>query len=147
MSIASEVHTNAQTSVLLAPLTITAALSATATTAVTALAGMKYLVVEAIFTYGSGGTTTTAYVQTSFDGGLTWVDIMNFAFTTATASKISAVTTDIAPASQAFAPTDGTLASNTIIQGALGDRLRLKYLSTGTYADSTTLAVYAIARG
>ena len=43
---------------------------------------------EAIFTYGSGGTSADVYVQTSFDGGTTWVDICNFHFTTASASKL-----------------------------------------------------------
>ena len=147
MALSSEVHTDAQRIILLSPLTITAAVSATATTPTTGLGGMKALSVEAIFTYGSGGTTAKAYVQTSFDGGTTWVDIMCFAFTTATASKISTTTCLIAPAAQAAAPTDGSLADNTVIQGTLGDRLRVKYVTTGTYGGSTTLAIHAIAKG
>lgn len=132
---------------LLAPLTISTAIGATGTTPVTNLTGMKYVTVEAKFLYGSGGTTANAYVQTSLDLGLTWVDIMNFSFTTSAASKVSAVTTMIAPAAQAFAPSDGSLSANTIIQGVLGDRLRLKYVTTGTYAGLTSLAVYAIVKG
>lgn len=132
---------------LLEPLTISTALAATATTPLTDLAGMSYLTAEAKFLYGSGGTTVNAYVQTSLDKGLTWVDIMNFSFTTAAASKISSVTTLIAPASQGLTPGDGALASNTIIQGVLGDRIRLKYITTGTYAGATSLAVYCVIKG
>jgi hypothetical protein len=133
--------------VLLSPLTIGAAVSATATTPVTGLGGMEALTVEAKFLYGAGGTNATAYVQTSLDGGLSWIDIMCFQFTTAAANKISSVTSLIAPAAQAFAPTDGSLTANTIIQGVLGDRLRLKYVTTGTYTGATSLGVYAIVRG
>lgn len=141
---------NGQRITLLAPLTITAAVGATGTTPVTFLAGMKYLTAEAIFVYGSGGTNATGYVQTSLDGGTTWVDIIAFQFTTATLSKVSAVSTDIAFAASAYvpiAPTDGTLTANTSVQGVLGDRVRLKYVTTGTYAGGTTLAVYVIVKG
>src|SRR3990172_5480546 len=92
------------------------------------------LTVEAQFLYGSGGTSAKAYVQTSVDGGSTWFDVASFAFATTAANKVSAVNRSIAPASQAFTPTDGTLTDNTIIQGALGDRVRVKLITTGTYA-------------
>ncbi len=150
MARTANVHNNSQFAVLLAPLTITTALSATGTTPVTKLGGMKYLVAEAIFVYGTGGTTAKAYVQTSLDGGLTWVDLIAFAFTTATLSKMSAISSDVAFAATAWvpiAPGDGALADNTSVQGILGDRLRVKYVTTGTYATSTTLAVYAHIKG
>lgn len=139
--------TNIQRITLLEPLTIAAAVGATATDPVVSLGSMDYLVVEAKFLYGSGGTNATAYVQTSLDNGLTWVDVICFQFTTSAASKISAVTTHIAPAAQAFAPSDGALTANTVIQGVLGDRLRLKYVTTGTYGGATSLAVYATIKG
>ena len=147
MSQASSVHTNTQRAVLLAPLTIGAAVSATATTPITDLGGMKHLTVEAKFLYGAGGTTVDAYIQTSLDGGVSWIDIMQFAFTTAAANKVSSVTSCIAPAAQAFSPSDGALTSNTIIQGVLGDRIRLKYVTVGTYSGATSLAVYMVAKG
>ncbi len=146
MALNGSVHINSRFCILLAPLTISTALSATATTPITQLGGMKYLVAEAIFLYGSGGTTTNAYIQTSLDGGLTWVDIINFSFTTSAASKIWATTADVAVAA-VVTPSDGALTSNTIVQGVLGDRLRLKYVTTGTYAGATSLAVYAHAKG
>lgn len=145
----TNLRTNGQRITLLAPLTITAAVGATGTTPVVFLAGMTHLVGEAIFVYGSGGTNATAYIQTSLDGGTTWVDIICFQFTTASLSKVSAVTSNIAFAASAYvpiAPTDGALTANTSVQGILGDRVRLKYVTTGTYAASTTLAVYAIVK-
>ncbi len=141
------IDTNGKKYTLLDPLTISAAVSAIATDPILGLGGVDYLTVEAKFLYGSGGTNATAYVQTSLDGGLTWVDIMCFQFTTAAASKVSSVTTHIAPGTQAFAPSDGGLSANTIINGVIGDRIRLKYVTTGTYGGATSLAVYMIAKG
>jgi hypothetical protein len=147
MSLNGEVHGDAQHIILLAPTVITTAVGPVLSTPVTKLSGMKYLCVEAIFIYGADGTSADAYVQTSFDGGLTWVDLMNFHFLTTTASKISACTSCIAPAAQAFAPSDGALTANTIIQGVFGHSLRLSWTTVGTYSGSTSLAVYAVAKG
>lgn len=150
MALNGPIHVNSQRIVLLAPLTIGAAVGATGTTPVTKLGGMKYLVAEAIFLYGAGGTNVTAYVQTSLDGGATWVDIIAFQFTTAALSKMAAVSADVAFAASAYvpiAPTDGTLTANTSVQGILGDRIRLKYVTTGTYSGVTSLAVYAHVKG
>jgi hypothetical protein len=144
------VHVNSLYTVLLAPLTIAAAVAATGTTPVTVLGGAKYLVAEAKFLYGAGGTTAKAYVQTSLDGGVTWMDIICFAFTTSALSKVSAVSADVAFAASAYvpiAPTDGSLTDNTSIQGIFGDRFRLKYVTTGIYSGATSLAVYAHIKG
>lgn len=116
-----------------------------AASVITNLGGMKYLAVEAILTYGSGGTSIDCYIQTSLDGGVTWIDIMEFSFTTASAKKVSAVSANIALAA-AVTPGDAALTANTILNGLLGDRIRLKYTSVGTYAASTTLAVSAVAK-
>jgi len=106
---------------------------------------VNYLCVEAVFLYGSGGTTANAYIQTSLDGGLTWVDIMNFSFTTAAATKISAVVATTALAA-AVTPTDGSLTANTILSGLFGSWYRAKYVTTGTYAGATSLALYGVAQ-
>jgi hypothetical protein len=98
-----------------------------------------YLLLEGRLTYGSGGTSVKAYVQTRVTGG-TWRDIACFAFTTASASKFSAVLSRIALAA-ATAVSDGALADDTILNGFLGDDLRVKFVSVGTYAGGTTLAV------
>lgn len=112
------------------------------------LGGMTYLTIQAVFTYvADAATSAKAYVQTSIDGGATWFDIASFAFTTATATKVSSVTSHIAPASQAFAPSDGALSDNTIIQGVLGDRLRTKIVTVGTYGAGTNLTIDCWAKG
>lgn len=129
----------------LASLTLTTAVSGTASTPVLVPLGMRSVVLQAVFTYGSGGTKTTVYVQTSFDGGATWVDVACFTFTTSTATKVSALKTATAVAAS-YTATDGSLADDSIKDGILGDRLRTKRTTTGTYAGGTTLAVTAIAK-
>jgi hypothetical protein len=107
--------------------------------------GTQAVTVEAAFLYGSGGTTCKAYLQTSVDGGTTWVDVASFAFTTSAASKVSALNVYAALAA-AVTPTDGTLADNTIVNGLIGDRLRVKVISTGTYAAATSIKVTLVQR-
>jgi hypothetical protein len=102
----------------------------------------EYVAIEAVFVYGSGGTNATAYVQTSFDNGVTWCDVASFQFTTASLRRVSALTTGQAPAAQAFTPTDGTLAANTVVNGVVGDAWRCKLTTTGTYAGGTTINVF-----
>lgn len=113
-------------------------------TGFTNLGGAEYVGFEAIFTYGSGGTTADAYVQTSFDGGTTWFDIVNFRFTTASLNKVAAVSINVA-ATHAT-PSVQALASNTVANGLLGGRLRVVLTTTGTYAGGTTLKIAAIAK-
>lgn len=146
MSQSAVLHESGQRIILLAPTTIGAAVAATATTAVLNLSGSKYLAFESVFLYGAGGTTVDAYLQTSLDGGLSWIDIANHNFTTAAASKVSAVSVTVALAA-GITPTDGSLASNTILNGLLGGRIRLKWVTVGTYTGATSLACYAIIKG
>src|ERR1035437_1651175 len=60
--------------------------------------------------YGGGGTSVTAYVQTSIDQGQTWADIAAVQFTTASGTEIvnlsglQAVTTPATPVQQALTP-------------------------------------------
>ena len=128
---------------LLAPVTVTTAISPAATTPwlqVRTVEQLRNLVVQATFTYGSGGTTVDAYVQTSLDGGATAIDIANFHFTTASLRKafnLSALT----PVTTQATPTDGSLSANTAVDGLLGPLFRVKYQSSGTYAGGTTVRV------
>jgi|ERR1051325_6200915 hypothetical protein len=131
---------------LLAPTVITTAVTGVVGVTIAELAAMESLTAEAVFTYGSGGTSLTAYIQTSFTGGLTWTDIMAFQFTTATARKVSSVRT-AAVVAAAVTPGDGALTANTVVDGLLGDQLRVKYTSVGTYASGTTIAIYSISKG
>ena len=99
------------------------------------------LILRADFAYGSAGTTLKAWVQTSFDGGLTWADIANFAFTTAAKIRMYNLTT--AAVTTIATPTDGTLADDTAVNGFLGAMFRVKYTSTGTYAGATSITIVA----
>lgn len=100
----------------------------------------RNLTIQANFAYGSGGTTADAYVQTSIDGGITWIDIAQFHFTTAAARFVFNLNSQT-PVTTEYTPTDGTLTANTAADGILGRRFRVKYKSTGTYAGATSLSI------
>ena len=92
----------------------------------------------ASFVYGSGGTTAKFWVQTTIDGTI-WHDIANFAFTTASLNKEASCLGLAAHTHRTV--TDVTLADNTVINGFLGNKLRVKYTTTGTYAGDTTIEI------
>lgn len=98
------------------------------------------IAVQAKFTYGSGGTTVDAYLQTSIDGGLTWVDIAQFHFTTSSARFLFNLNSQT-PVTTEYTATDGTLGANTAKDGIVGPIYQVKLASTGTYAGNTTLAI------
>jgi hypothetical protein len=100
---------------------------------------------QASFLYGSGGTATKVYVQTSLDNGTTWTDVISLTFTTAAGNKVGAVNASVAAPSPS-PPTDGTLTDNTTLNGVLGDRLRVKVITTGTYAGATSIKVTLVQR-
>lgn len=87
------------------------------------------------FVYGSGGTSADAWVQTSLDG-VTWVDVANFHFTTASAIFVFNLSS-LTPVTTQYTPTDGTLAANTSKDGVIGPWWRVKYTTVGTYAATT----------
>jgi hypothetical protein len=104
------------------------------------------IVLQGTFTYGSGGTSADAYVQTSVDAGATWTDVAEFHFITASARflyNLSSAT----PVTAEYTPTDGSLTANTSKDGLIGSMWRVKYSSTGTYAGGTALRVDAFANG
>jgi hypothetical protein len=125
----------------LAALSITSALSASPQTAIDDLDGMTAVTLEASFQWGSGGTSCSAVVQTSFDGGTIWRDIARFDFTTATAVKHCNLEGLLSKAVTAYA----ALASEGVYDGVLGDQLRAVVTSVGTYAN-TVLSVRASVR-
>jgi hypothetical protein len=98
------------------------------------------LAVQCNFTYGSGGTSADAYVQTSVDGGATWIDVAQCHFTTSSLRELYNVTA-MTPVTTAYTATDGTMTANTAKDGLLGSRYRVKYTTAGTYAGGTTLAI------
>jgi hypothetical protein len=96
--------------------------------------------IQANFTYGSGGTTVDAYFQTSLDGGTSWADVCHFAFTTSNATMAANISSDT-PVTTPATLTDGTMTANTCQDGLMGQLIRMKWGSTGTYAGGTTLQV------
>ena len=122
--------------------TVTTAVSATTTTAVSIDAATRSLTLECIFTYGTSGTTAKYWVQTTFDGGTTWVDIACFDHALASLSRAYNLTVNT-PVTTVYTVTDGTLAANTSKDGLIGTQLRVKRTTVGTYATATTVAIYA----
>lgn len=125
--------------------TVTTAQTAATKVSVANLARAKSLALQCNFTYGSGGTSAKVWVQTSFDNGNTWVDIANFAHTTTSLNRVYNLSA-LTPLTTVYTVTDGTLADNTAKDGLIGNLLRVKFTSTGTYADGTTVQVYGIAK-
>lgn len=114
-------------------------------TPITGLDGILAATVQLRLAYGSGGTSVRAYVQTSLDQGSTWVDLACVLF--GTASEVAVLNfSGLTPKTTAVVPTDGSLADDTAIDGILGDRFRVKIVSTGTYAGSTVLTARLVAR-
>ena len=85
----------------------------------------------------TGGTSIDGYVQSSLDGGATWYDIANFHFTTTAAQALFNLSALTAVATQKTGLTDGALTANTAVDGVIGDRLRVKWTSVGTYSAGT----------
>jgi hypothetical protein len=106
--------------------------------------GTKTLAVLAKFVRAGGGTTAKAYVQTTLDNGSTWMDVASLAFATTTANQLAVVKTDVAVAA-AVVPTDGTMTDDTILDGVLGDRVRVKLITVGTYSGASHITVTAVA--
>ncbi len=131
---------------LLAAIAITAAAADEVVALDATLYGLKQLAIEANFTYGSGGTDLKVWIQTSLDGGEEWIDIVCFRFLT-TSKRVVANVNSQTPITTVYTPTDGSLANDSVKDGILGDRLRIKKTSTGTYAGGTTLAVNIVPKG
>lgn len=125
----------------LASLAIGAARSLSILTPITDLDGMEAVTLEANFQYGSGGTTCSAIVATTFDGGTTWRHIARFDFTTSAAVKVANLNGQLSKAVTVYAD----LASEGVLDGVLGDQIAVLVQSTGTYVN-TVLSVRASVR-
>lgn len=118
------------------------AISGAAQSFVDRLYGMKSVSLWVEFDYGSGGATCIVVVQTSLNQGDDWIDIARFDFATADSKKHANISADPAAAPAAMA----ALGAEGKLDGILGDRLRAKITSTGTYAGNTSVSVRAVAR-
>ncbi len=120
---------------------ITTALTSEASDAIVDLDGMNAATLVAKLGYGSGGTSIAAVVQTSLNGGTTWLDVARFDFTTSSATKTANLSGLTAKGVAAYA----ALGSEGVTDGLLGDRLRAVITSVGTYVN-TTLDIRASVR-
>ncbi len=128
---------------------LTAINAATTATVVTSnsyiddLDGMLSASLQVNFTYGSGGTSIKATIETSLDQGLTWVEVARFALATASLEKVVNLS-GLTPVATLYAPT--TLSDDSVKDGILGERWRAKIITVGTYAGNTSLSIRMIAR-
>lgn len=128
-------------------LSITTAVTASVQTVATGFGKPLALDLQAKFTYvASAATSVTAYVQTTLDNGLSWMDVYCFQFTTASDTKVGNLS-GLTPKTTPVSITDGTLTANTGLDGFLSDQYRVKVTSVGTYGAGTTLVITAEPRG
>jgi hypothetical protein len=112
------------------------------------LAGMTSLSLQVDFNYGSstGSPQTNVYVVTSLDQGATWFDVANIEFTTASTADVVNLSA-ASPLTTPTAPSLHALTNNTVLNGPLGDRLRVDVVvSGGTYGGNSLVSVRAVVR-
>lgn len=104
------------------------------------LDGMAGVTLTANFKYGSGGTTCTAIVATTLDGGTVWYQVARWDFALTSLNKYCTLT-----AAPAGITSYADLASEGVNNNLLGNQLAVLLSSTGTYAN-TTLDIRAMPR-
>jgi hypothetical protein len=109
------------------------------------LDGVQAASFQAQFGYGSGGTSVTAYLQTSLDQGQNWVDVAAIQFITAGGTEIVNLS-GLTPKTTPVAPTSQGLAPGQTVDGVLGDRFRAVVVVVGTYGNSSLLNITGCAR-
>jgi hypothetical protein len=129
----------------LCALALTQPLAGIALTPVVVHGGVRALDLQArLDVVGSPGTSAKAWVQTSIDGGATWLDLACFAFSTSSAVKAARLPGQALKSPAAIA--EGTLADDSAVDGPFGERFRVKVTSVGSYGAGTTLSLVAIPR-
>ena len=118
---------------------LTAAVTQQGPDEVTGLGKVDAVSLIVALTATGGGTTCKVYVQTSLDDGVTWYDVACAAFTNATAVKAFCIDGRAQVANAT--PLSGGLADNTAQHGLLGDRLRYRVTSTGTFGAGSKVSV------
>lgn len=102
---------------------------------VTDLEGLLAAVAQLSLTWGSGGTTIKAFLQTSLDQGETAIDIACVLF--GVASEVAILNfSALTPKLTQVTPSDGAMNNDTAVDGIIGDCFRLKLVTTGTYANT-----------
>lgn len=95
----------------------------------------NYVAIQSNLTYGAGGTSIRVYLQTTQDDGSTWQDTVNQTFLLASARKTSAVNKYVA-AAPSVAASDGALADDSVSNGFVGRKWRVKIVVVGAYTTS-----------
>ncbi len=88
---------------------------------------------------GGSGATLDVYYQFSADDGMTWQDFAHIQVSQTTGTYLVPVSVITAGPTTVPTISDGALAANTIVQGPLGDKLRIKFsasfgTSTGNWS-------------
>jgi hypothetical protein len=112
---------------------------------VSGLSGLDAASLQVQLAYGGGGTSINVYIQSSLDQGQTWFDIANIAFGTASGTELINLS-GLDKLTTPTAPTNQTLANNTMLDGPIGDRLQAVVVTTGTYSGNTLVSVRGVAR-
>lgn len=106
-----------------------------------------YIAMQVAMTFGAGGVSIDAYLQTTFDDGLTWIDIINLQVLAASVRKVAAVNKFLVAGTAGLVTvTDGALGANTVVNGTIGQKFRLKLILVGTYDAASTYRVNVIAQ-
>jgi hypothetical protein len=122
---------------------ITTALTAQAQTPIDELEGMLSASIVARFAYGgSGGTSVSALVQTSFDGGTIFFDVARLDFATSSGTRYVNLSGLTAKGATAYA----ALSAEGVNDGLLGPMFRAVITSVGTYVSGTLLDLRMVAR-
>ncbi|MCR9256267.1 MAG: hypothetical protein NXI16_09250 [Alphaproteobacteria bacterium] len=95
--------------------------------------------VQFALTTSGGGTSVTAWVQTSIDGQKTWSDIACFAVSGGGTRFVTVDGRKSIPAPTVLS--EGGLAENTVQEGILGSAFRVKYTTVGTWNPGTLMTV------
>lgn len=125
---------------------ITTALTAAAQTAITSLDGMLAVTFEAEVVGWTGGSSIQGLIQTSLDGGTTWLDVANFYFTGAGKKFATMSGTAETPSGSAVSTYSAlTSSSDGKNVGLIGPQYRGVVTTVGTFSN-TTLAMRLVAR-
>lgn len=107
------------------------------------LDGVNAVTFSANFIYGSGGTSLKVDFETSIDQGTNWLPVCRIAFSTSSALRVATIS-GLTPKTAAAAM--ATPSDNTCTDSVLGDRLRVRITSVGTYAGNTAISTRAAVR-
>lgn len=109
------------------------------------LEGMLAANIQIRFSYGAGGTSGKCYIQTSLDQGISWIDVICFTFGLVSKTLVYNLSS-LTPKTTGLAPSDGSLADDTVVDGVLGDRWRSKLTTVGVYTTNTDIGIRLTAK-